>query len=75
MECVFCCTKNEQKTAESNSLTFCCLYFQVIYRDNLYDKGKELQIGDCGTTCNLEDFKKVLEEVIPNDWEKECELV
>lgn len=49
--------------------------FQVLYRDDVDDKGIELKIDGCGSKCSLDEFKKALEAVTPNDWEAECELV
>lgn len=49
-------------------------YVRVFYRNDLYDKGRELKVKGCEIPCKFAEFKKAMEAVTPSDWEKECGL-
>ncbi|RXG58078.1 Prostatic acid phosphatase [Armadillidium vulgare] len=50
-------------------------YFVKIYYQNdtnLVNPPHELTIPGCSFECPLQDWTELLNDVIPNDWEKEC---
>lgn len=49
------------------------LYFQILYLESgTSEKPNELKLPNCDLQCPLEEFKRIVEPVIPKDWYEEC---
>lgn len=47
-------------------------YIQIFYRKEDEENLQPLNIPGCGEKCTLEQFYDLYEDIIPDDFEKEC---
>lgn len=50
-------------------------YIQIFYRRFEEEELSPLNIPKCGEKCSLEKFYETYAEIIPNDFDNECQLL
>ncbi|XP_049531866.1 prostatic acid phosphatase [Anopheles darlingi] len=49
-------------------------YVQVFYKNTTDDKPLLLPIPECGEQCPLDEMFKIYDDILPKNWDSECEL-